>query len=87
MEKKWYSTITNKDSAHEQGLIIEEETGNAIAVSYKPENAKLIAAAPELLKFAEDVLRYLEAGSISKSSDKKFVRMLAREIINKVTEN
>jgi hypothetical protein len=44
----WYSTITNKGSAHEQGLIIEEETGNAIAVSYKPENAKLIAAAPEL---------------------------------------
>lgn len=87
MEKKWYSTITNKGSAQEQGLIIEEETGNSIAVSYKPENAKLIAAAPELLKFAEDILRYLEAGSISKSSDKKFVRMLAREVIYKATEN
>ena len=50
METKWYSAITNKGSAHEQGLIIEEGTGNSIAVSYKAENAKLLAAAPELLE-------------------------------------
>jgi hypothetical protein len=35
METKWYSTVTNKGSAHEQGLIIEEETGNSIAVLYR----------------------------------------------------
>jgi len=53
---KWYATITNKGSAHEQGLIIEEETGNAIAVSYKAENAKLLAAAPELAQTLQDTI-------------------------------
>jgi len=43
---KWYTGNTG----NHQGLIIDEETGENIAVAYKKENADLIAAAPELLK-------------------------------------
>jgi len=42
---KWYTSNTAT-----QGLIIEEETGRTIAVSYDKADAELIAAAPELLE-------------------------------------
>jgi len=84
MTKKWYSTVTNKGSAHEQGLIIEEDTGNAIAVSYKAKNARLIAAAPELLKVLVTLLEdvefaqpQIEAGLIGNRQIRK-----ARELID-----
>ena len=48
----WYESITGKG----QGLIIAEDTGENIAVSYNRINAKLIAAAPDLLDF---VIQYL----------------------------
>ena len=53
METKWYSKVINRGSAHEQGLIIDENTGRNVAVSYDPKDAALIAAAPELLAALE----------------------------------
>jgi len=41
---KWYTSNTAT-----QGLIIEEETGRTIAVSYDKADAELIASAPDLL--------------------------------------
>jgi hypothetical protein len=43
--KTWY--VANM--AGHQGLIIEEETGENIAVAYDKEDANIIAAAPEML--------------------------------------
>jgi len=49
---KWYTSGTAYN-AHDQGLVIEEKTGKTIAVTYKQENARLIAATPELLDALE----------------------------------
>ena len=51
----WY-TNTHEDSA--QGLVIEEETGRNVAVTYDPKDAKLVAAALELLQV---VYKFLDA--------------------------
>jgi len=40
----WYAAKASGD----QGLVIDEQTGENIAAVYKAENAALIAAAPEL---------------------------------------
>ena len=42
---KWYTA-----NAGDQGLIIDEETGRNVAVSYDKDDAKLIVAAPNLLE-------------------------------------
>ena len=44
--KKWYEGKTG----NHQGLIIEEDTGKNIAVSYDKADAALISATPELLE-------------------------------------
>lgn len=51
MSKQWYLANTSND----QGLIADEQTGENIAVSYKKENASLIAASPDLLEAAKMV--------------------------------
>jgi hypothetical protein len=50
--KKWYVTNTGND----QGLVVDEHTGENIAVTYKKEYARLISQAPamyETLKEAQ----------------------------------
>jgi len=44
--KNWYQANTGNG----QGLIIEESTGDNIAVTYDEKNAPLVTAAPELLR-------------------------------------
>ena len=53
---KWYTA-----NAGDQGLIIDEETGRNVAVSYDKKDAKLIAAAPDLLDALRCCLADLEA--------------------------
>jgi hypothetical protein len=45
----WYTANTGRG----QGLVVDEETGENIAVVYDKKNEDLIAAAPELLKALE----------------------------------
>ncbi len=45
-KNNWYVASTG----NHQGLIVEENTGKNIAVSYEKDNANLLAAAPELLE-------------------------------------
>jgi hypothetical protein len=40
-----------------QGIIISENTGENIAVTYKEENSDLVAAAPDLLEALERLVR------------------------------
>jgi hypothetical protein len=49
----WYNA-TKKDSW--QGLVYDETTGENIAVTYNPDNARLVAAAPDLLAALEGIL-------------------------------
>jgi hypothetical protein len=49
----WYKAKTGND----QGLIVEEQTGKNIAVSYEEKDAHLIAAAPELLEACKEAYR------------------------------
>jgi hypothetical protein len=55
--RAWY-TNTRRDAL--QGLVIEEETGRNVAVSYDPADAPLIAAAPDLLAAVESCLEWME---------------------------
>lgn len=52
---KWYA----KDTGSDQGLIIDENTGESIAVSYKLENAPMIAFAPEAINLLRETLNML----------------------------
>lgn len=49
----WYATKAGNDH---QGLVIDEDTGATIAVTYDAKNAPLIAAAPDLLAELEQQL-------------------------------
>ncbi len=44
--KKWYSASTSGN----QGLIVEDDTGRNVAVTYDKADAALIAAAPAMLE-------------------------------------
>ncbi len=55
----WHATTTNKGSAHEQGLIIDDN-GRNVAVSYDVKDAELIAAAPELLAELQSAIFYIK---------------------------
>lgn len=55
---QWYKA----NSSNDQGLIIDENTGENIAVSYKEEHAHLIAAAPTMLEACKSALE-CEMGS------------------------
>lgn len=55
----WYSAKSANDS---QGLIVEEQTGRNVAVSYDVKDAPLLAAAPAMHKAITDFLRYAESG-------------------------
>ena len=53
----WYSA--NSAGGH-QGLIVSEATGANVAVSYEANDARLIAAAPELYESLEQTVASLE---------------------------
>jgi len=89
MKRNWY---TPKTDSH-QGLIIDEQTGNSVAVAFDKADAPLIAAAPDLL---EALGAYLAAhdnaactGRLSALLDEGFsldLMFAAREAIRKATE-
>lgn len=45
---KWYTMAKAGDR---QGAVVEEGTGRTVAVTYRPEDAVVVAAAPRLLDF------------------------------------
>ena len=57
---KWYES----KSCNDQGLVIDEETGENIAVSYKKENAALIAAAPEMRHILKHIITLQQWGEL-----------------------
>jgi len=54
--ESWY----NKNSGNHQGLIINEDTGESIAIVYNKKYAGLISASPDLLEAAEIALKEIE---------------------------
>ena len=57
--KRWSVAKTG----NHQGLIVDDNTGRNVAVSYDKEDADLIAAAPELLDACHDAIAELDSGS------------------------
>lgn len=55
---KWYPK--NTGNIHDQALVIDEETGENIAVSYKSEHAPILAAAPEMLELLREAYYSLD---------------------------
>ena len=80
----WYTNTKENDA---QGLVIEEETGRNIAVTYDPRDALLVAAAPELLQMCKDMRRYLEAGAIQTRKDRAFCLRMLNEAITEAEGN
>ena len=52
----WYATNAAGDA---QGLVIAETTGANIAVTYRPEDAALVAAAPDMLAALRDAYAHI----------------------------
>ena len=55
MDKKWYVSSMGTDP-HNQGVVADENTGETVAISYKTENAPILAAAPEAIGLLAEVL-------------------------------
>lgn len=56
--KNWYVAKMVNDF---QGLVIDEQTGKNIAVTYDKKDAPLVAAAPELLEALKAAIERMEA--------------------------
>lgn len=63
--KHWYESKTG----NHQGLVIEEETGRNVAVTYDKADAPLVAAAPALLEALRTCLAYIDCDSPKYESD------------------
>ena len=78
----WYVAHNSNDT---QGLVIEESTGENIAISYKAENASLIASAPEsisLLREALDMLNNMTSNDFAIGKDKPIRRKIEQFLWN-----
>ena len=69
--KTWYEVKTG----NHQGLIIEENSGDNIAVAYRKEDACLIASAPDLLKACK--LAY-ESSRLPKKAHEACINAIAK---------
>lgn len=81
----WHSARTSGD----QGLVIEEETGANIAVTYEAKHAPLVAAAPEMLaalKNAGNVLAALATGQLERIERNSPALMQIRDAIAKAQQ-
>jgi hypothetical protein len=56
MENNWYVANNSNDT---QGLVADEDTGENIAVTYKIENAPLVASAPKAVALLVETLETL----------------------------
>lgn len=73
--KNWYVASTMND----QGLVVDENTGENIAITYKAENATLVASAPEAIRLlAEtlDMLNNMTSKEFSLGGDKPIRRKI-----------
>jgi hypothetical protein len=83
---RWYTTSKESDL---QGLICNETTGENIAVTYKAENAIMVASAPEAVDLLAEVLEMLNnmtSKEFSRGGDKP-VRMKIESFLRSVRRN
>ena len=74
---KWYEAKMTNDH---QGLVIDEETGENVAVSYKKENARLIASGPDMLEALKKIAEYQPPKNIALSNALKASRYSQKEM-------
>ena len=63
-----------------QGMVFDEKTGETIAVSYKPDNAQLIASAPKLLEMLKQLLEVSDLHTFN------HMNMKANRLIREIEE-
>jgi len=81
----WHAT---KSSGNGQGLVIDDQTGRNVAVTYDEKDASLVAAAPELLASLQWLVEYCtEDGDILEAGGRTLTDGLnrARAIVNDAT--
>jgi hypothetical protein len=76
----WYNA-TKKDSL--QGLVYDETTGENIAITYDPENARLVAAAPDLLDACKLALALIRGELYEVDAENRIVAPALRNAIEK----
>lgn len=74
---RWYVANNANDT---QGLVIDETTGENIAVTYKVENAVMVAIAPESVELLAETLDMLNS-----MTTEDFSRGKDREIRDRIT--
>ena len=66
----WYSQPTAGHEAHGQSAIASEATGKTVAIAYDGKaDARLLAAAPDMLKSLQFISRRLQQGGAAAKSD------------------
>lgn len=85
----WYVASMGSDP-FDQGLVTSEKTGENIAVTYKAENARLIAAAPDMLEALEVARKYaydhISGFGVREGNEAAQVYNIIRAAIAKATE-
>jgi len=76
----WYARISSAD----QGLIASESTGETIAVTYRPNNAQLVAAAPDLLAALRECIT--DDGALAMQYDRNHPAARRMREINRVAQ-
>ena len=80
---KWYKSGIGKYSGG-QGLVIDETTGENIAVTYKVENSALVAAAPDLRAARQALLDWGRNNTSPRDANTPHALLVAaREAIDK----
>ncbi len=80
----WYTAKTG----NHQGLIISEQTGENIAVTYAAENAQIVAAAPAMLEALQEIFEHAyddDTDTVTILDDFDGMREIARQAIEKAT--
>jgi len=81
---KWYNKKIN--SIHDQSIIGDEETGQAIAVVYESKNGQLLASAPELLEALKTLEEFASSIALEDNSDNNLQAVRLRKGLSDARE-
>jgi hypothetical protein len=85
METKTRNNWYISNGSFDQAIVIDEITGETIAVSYKSKNAPMIACAPEAVELLEEtleMLRNMTSEDFSMGKDKEIRTKIANFLSN-----
>ena len=81
---KWYNKKIN--SIHDQSIIGDEETDQAIAVVYESKNGQLLASAPKMLKALKTLEEFASSIALEDNSDNNLQAVRLRQGLSNARE-